>query len=79
MTASNTIPNKAEIEQIADESLSCIVSYGTPAGQPLDERLRKTIRHYLIKGMTDVRNATIYAKQEMLRSVLAELSDAAAL
>jgi len=77
----NNIPNTAEIEAIADTSLACIVSYGTPKGQdsPLDEKLSKAIRHYLIQAMVEVRNKTVWAEKDLLKKILDDLTHAASL
>lgn len=69
----NTIVTKAQIQKMAEDSISAIErDWGKDAGT-MDERLRRVLVHWMSQNMTEVRNLVLTYHRDELEAIVSRL------
>lgn len=66
------VPSLADIEKIAEDSLPVIER---DSGQKLNTRMRAVMKHWLVRGMIDVRTATLAQQKAEVTALVDRIAD----
>jgi hypothetical protein len=68
----SSVPSLADIEKIAELSIPVIER---DSAQKMNERMRKVVKHWLVRAMVDVRTATLAHQKAEVAALLSRITD----